>query len=138
MMAVGVFGGIAMARPISRSALCKLLGCVAPAPASADQGGISFWLPGAFGSLAAAPATPGWALGTIYLHSSVRAGGEVAASRAIRLGDRTTNLPVNLDARLRGDVDLALFAPSYTFGSPVFGGQLAVSLLGIVATCRDT
>ena len=27
-------------------------------PAAADQGGISFWLPGAFGSLAATPLTP--------------------------------------------------------------------------------
>ena len=102
------------------------------APARADQGGISFWLPGAFGSLAATPVTPGWALGTIYLHSSVGAGGEVAASRAIRLGNRTTNLTVNLDARLKGDVDVGMLAPTYTFGSPVLGGQLAVSMLAIV------
>ena len=34
-----------------------------PDKARADQGGISFWLPGSFGSLAATPVTPGWALG---------------------------------------------------------------------------
>ncbi|WP_414645128.1 hypothetical protein [Bradyrhizobium sp.] len=30
-------------------------------PALADVGGVSFWLPGIFGSLAAVPVTPGWA-----------------------------------------------------------------------------
>jgi hypothetical protein len=112
--------------------------CFMPAPAMADQGGISFWLPGAFGSLAATPVTPGWSLGTVYLHSSVSAGGEVAASRAIRLGNTTTNLTVNLDARLKGDVDIGLLVPTYTFGSPVLGGQLAVSLLGIVGNSQAT
>jgi hypothetical protein len=104
--------------------------------ARADQGGISFWLPGAFGSMAATPVTPGWALGLIYLHSSVRAGGDVASSRAIRFGDRTANLNVNLDARLRAAVDVAIFAPSYTFASPVLGGQLTVSMLAIVGNSQ--
>ena len=39
-----------------------------PDPALADAGGLSFWLPGAFGSLAAAPGVPGWSYATIYLH----------------------------------------------------------------------
>ena len=33
----------------------------------ADEGGVSFWLPGQFGSLAAVPTEPGWSLGTVYL-----------------------------------------------------------------------
>ena len=33
-----------------------------PAISRADEGGVSFWLPGQYGSLAAAPQTPGWAL----------------------------------------------------------------------------
>ena len=103
-----------------------------PVPSAADQGGISFWLPGTFGSLAAVPGQPGWALGTIYLHSSVEAGGNVAASRAIRLGNRTTNLRVNLNADLRGDVDIVAIAPGYTFASPVLGGQLTTILMAIV------
>src|SRR5262249_9306008 len=70
----------------------------ASTPALADQGGISFWLPGAFGSLAAAPLTPGLTLGGIYLHSDVSAGGDVAASRALRFPNRTINLNINLDA----------------------------------------
>jgi hypothetical protein len=35
--------------------------------AHADEGGVSFWLPGFFGSLAAVPAqAPGWSITTIY------------------------------------------------------------------------
>jgi hypothetical protein len=107
-----------------------------PVPSAADQGGISFWLPGAFGSLAAVPGQPGWALGTIYYHSSVDAGGNVAASRAIRLGNRTTNLTVNLNATLDGNVDVALIVPSYTFASPVLGGQLTTSLMAVVGNSQ--
>jgi hypothetical protein len=100
-------------------------------PVAADQGGVGVWLPGSFASLAAVPGHPGWSLGTIYIHSSAEAGGDVAASRTIRLGNRTTNLTVNLDATLKADVDIIAVAPSYTFATPVLGGQLAVSLMAI-------
>jgi hypothetical protein len=39
----------------------------------ADESGISFWLPGLYGSLAATPTTPGWSMGAIYYHTSVDA-----------------------------------------------------------------
>jgi hypothetical protein len=41
-----------------------VLGAVASTPriSMADEGGVSFWLPGLFGSLAAVPQQPGWAL----------------------------------------------------------------------------
>ena len=44
-------------------------------PALADAGGVSFWLPGIFGSLAAVPVAPGWAYSTIYIHLNEKAGG---------------------------------------------------------------
>jgi hypothetical protein len=114
------------------------LALLSPTPSRADQGGISFWLPGAFGSLAATPGQPGWGLGTVYYHTSVRAGGDVAGSRAIRLGNRTTNLTVNLDARLNAAVDAIMVAPSYTFATPVLGGQLAVNVLALVGNSQTT
>src|ERR1700744_1539877 len=49
--------------------------------AFADEDGISFWIPGFFGSLAAAPQQPGWALGSIYYHTSVSGGGNCALAR---------------------------------------------------------
>jgi hypothetical protein len=46
--------------------------------AAADEGGVSFWIPGFFGSLAAAPRQPVWSLANIYYHTSVSAGSNVA------------------------------------------------------------
>jgi hypothetical protein len=36
-------------------ALAVMLGALAPTVALADEGGVSFWVPGTFGSLAATP-----------------------------------------------------------------------------------
>jgi hypothetical protein len=101
------------------------------APAFADQGGVSFWLPGTFGSLAAAPLTAGWSWSAAYIHSDVSAGGDVAASRAIRFGNRTANLNVNLNATLDAKVDVVLAGPTYVAADPVFGGQFAIAILGL-------
>src|SRR6266540_3166919 len=71
-----------------------------PTAALADEGGVSFWIPGFFGSLAAAPLQPGWTLQTNYYHTSVSA---------------------------RADLGWAL--PMYTFATPVFGGQATVGAI---------
>jgi hypothetical protein len=42
-----------------------VLACLTTA-AKADEGGVSFWLPGLFGRLAAVPQQPGWSLATVY------------------------------------------------------------------------
>jgi hypothetical protein len=102
-----------------------------PAISRADEGGISFWLPGQYGSLAATPQTPGWALGSIYYHTSVTGSGNVAAAREITVGRFSPMVNVNLNLNLAAQGDLALIAPSYTFATPVFGGQLAVSVASI-------
>jgi hypothetical protein len=51
--------------------------------ALADEGGVSFWIPGLFGSLAAVPQQPGWSLANIYYQTSVSAGADVAAILAL-------------------------------------------------------
>jgi hypothetical protein len=99
--------------------------------ALADEGGVSFWLPGMFGSLAAVPQAPGWSLATIGYHTSVSAGADVAFARQVTRGGITVNFPGNLNANLKADANLAVVAPSYVFASPVFGGQFAVSMAGI-------
>jgi hypothetical protein len=100
--------------------------------ASADEGGVSFWLPGLFGSLAAVPAqAPGWSVTTIYYHDSVSAGADVARSREITLGRLTADLNVNVNANLKADLNLAFVTATYTFATPVLGGQASASLLGI-------
>jgi len=94
--------------------------CFAARPALADEGGVSFWLPGNFGSLAAAPGTPGWAWATIYYHGTAAA----AAGQQFPRGGR-------IDVGVSGQGDLAFFGPTYTFATPILGGQAAISLIGV-------
>ena len=97
----------------------------------ADESGTSFWLPGTYGSLSATPTTPGWAFATVYYHTSVRAGADVAASREIQIGRFNPALNVSLNANLNASADLALMIPSYTFATPVLGGQFSVEMATI-------
>jgi hypothetical protein len=104
----------------------------APTLAFGDEGGVSFWLPGLFGSLAAVPQQqPGWAGAVIYYHTSVSAGGDVTRAREITIGRIPANLTATLNANLKADVDLGLFNASYVLATPVLGGQASMSLTGI-------
>src|SRR5215475_122922 len=100
------------------------------ASARADEGGVSFWVPGFFGSLAAAPLVPGWAESTNYYHTSVSAGADVALARQFQLGRVPFNLQASLSANLNARADLAFIFPNYTFATPLAGGQVTVGLLG--------
>ena len=104
----------------------------APEISKADEGGVSFWLPGLFGSLAAVPQQAGWSLTTIYYHDSVSAGGDVARALEIRTGRIPINVNVGVSADLKApQIDLAVVTPTYVFATPVLGGQMAVGLMGI-------
>ena len=103
----------------------------APQDALADEGGVSFWIPGLFGSLAAVPQQPGWSVTTIYYHTSVSAGGDVALARDITTGRIPTNLTATLSAKLDADADFALVYPTYVFKTPVLGGQASIGMFGI-------
>lgn len=93
--------------------------------ASADENGVSFWLPGTFGSLAATPATPGMSWATIYLHEDVSSAGGAAFPRGGRV-----------DVGIGGKDDLALFGPTYVFAQPFLGAQASMSLLGFVGRAQ--
>ncbi len=109
----------------SATTLALLLGAAVtagmPNLARADEGGVSFWVPGFFGSLAAVPPTPGWSLATIYYHTSTDAGANLQFPRGGALV-----------AGLRGDADLGFVSPSYTFATPVLWGGVA-TLSALVA-----
>jgi len=92
----------------------------APGIAIADQGGISFWLPGIFGSLAAVPGVPGLSFQSLYVHTSVGTN-----------AGKTFPLNGQIVAGLKGGGNLAAFGPTYIFETPVLGGQAALSVLGI-------
>lgn len=90
--------------------------------ARADAGGVGFWLPGIFGSLAAAPTVPGWAYASIYLHLQANAG---AAQNFVTSGGARGSVVTGLNAH--GDA----LAVGITYTSPmsVLGGQAAFSIL---------
>ena len=106
--------------------------------ARADEGGVSFWLPGIYGSLAALPQQPGWTFSTIYYHTAVGASGSVAAARQIALGKLNPTANVSLDANLGARADLLLLNPSYTFATPVLGGQLSLGVMAIAGRNHTT
>jgi hypothetical protein len=119
-----------LGRPLRIGAVAALLGFSAQF-AYADEAGVSFWLPGQLGSLAAVPATPGWSLGTVYYHTSVTASGSVAASREIEIGRFPASVNVSLNANLNAHGDQLFLTPTYTFATPVFAGQLAIGIVGL-------
>lgn len=90
---------------------------LSPATARADFGGISFWLPGLMGSLAAVPGQPGWSWMTMYIHLSQEAG-----------GGRTFQAGGAFVAGLKVRADFVASGPSYTFETPVLGGRASIAL----------
>ena len=74
----------------TREWLAACVGSAAQA-ACADEGGVSFWLPGQFGSLAAVPTEPGWSLPSVYYYTTSHA----EAGDEFPLGGRVT---ADLDA----------------------------------------
>jgi hypothetical protein len=113
-------------------ALGLALCCLTVSRARADEGGVSFWLPGSFGSLAATPQSPGWSFATTYYHTSVTAGGNVAASRQITIGRLRPTVNISLNVDLESHVDLVFPSLTYVFESPVLGGQLALGMTSLV------
>jgi hypothetical protein len=109
-----------------------------PSMAEADEGGVSFWLPGLFGSLAAAPLQPGMSLTTIEFYDNVRAGGDVALAREVEIGQFKTALRADINGQLNSRLDLGLLVPSYTFEQRFLGAQATVSMMTIVGSVDTT
>lgn len=94
-----------------------MLVAFAATAARADEGGVSFWAPGQFGSLSAVPGDPGWSVPLVYYHTTADAG----ASKSFLVGG-------NLTAGIDATGDLLFFFPTYTFPQPVWGAQAAFGL----------
>jgi hypothetical protein len=72
----------------------------------ADEGGVSFWIPGFFGSLASAPQQPGFSLTSIYYHTDVSASGNAALSREITIGQFNPTINASGNANVNAKVDM--------------------------------
>ena len=105
----------------ARITLAMLLGSTAfSTTALADEAGVSFWLPGQFGSLAAIKSEPGWSLPVVYYHASAASAG----GKNFVVGGRVTG-----DLNVRND--LMLISPTYDFTEPLWGGQAQVILTSV-------
>jgi hypothetical protein len=103
-----------------------------PTNSFADEDGVSFWLPGFFGSLAAVPQNPGWSVTAINYFDSVSASGAAAAAREITIGRLSPTVTANLNVNVKATLDLTVVDAGYVFASPLFGGQLFLGMLGFV------
>ncbi|UFZ08393.1 transporter [Bradyrhizobium ontarionense] len=123
----GTISGHRLSGAVAATAIALLC----PQMAVADESGISFWLPGLYGSLSATPGTPGWSIAAIYYHANVGASGAAAASREFQVGRFSRNVNLDLNLSVHGQADLMLVAPTYTFATPVLGGQLSATLASV-------
>jgi hypothetical protein len=88
---------------------------------TADESGVSFWLPGHYGSFAAVPYShPGWAFEFTYHHAKASAAAGVGLPRdgALQVGVKSPS-------------DFIMFTPTYVFETPVLGAQAAVGLTAL-------
>ena len=83
----------------------------------ADESGVPFWFSGAYSSLAAVPATPGWSLPFQGYYYS----GDASQGREFTHGDTVT-------AGLNSRVPLLLVQPSYAPKTSLWGGQASFGL----------
>jgi hypothetical protein len=115
------------------ASLALVLGAALSLPtlSYADEDGVSFWLPGIFGSLAAVPQQPGFMLTAINYFDSVSGSGSIAAARQITIGRFSPTINVSLNATVTAKVDVVLPYPNYVFATPVFGGQFALCMFTI-------
>ena len=71
-----------------------------PIDGRADEGGVSFWAPGTYASLAAVPLEPGWTVNELDYHWQGQAGADVAVAREITIGRFSPTLGLNLSGNV--------------------------------------
>jgi hypothetical protein len=128
--------GTRFARRRSRrliAAAALVAGAIASVPTGsfADEGGVSFWLPGLFGSLASVPLSPGWTVNETYYHWGGQAGADVSAAREITIGRFNPTATLNLSGNLQALADLSLATAIYAFEQPVLGAQATLGLMTV-------
>ena len=101
--------------------LClALLGLRFPDIAAADEGGVSFWLPGQYGSYAAAPSKPGLSFESTFYYASTAATAGTSFSRG-----------GGIEAEIKSPIGFFMFTPTYSFETAVLGAQAALGMTGL-------
>lgn len=86
----------------------------------ADEGGVSFWIPGQSGSFAATLQDPGWNLPIIYYHTSA------SSKKSVFVYGK------NITAGVDATGDMFFVSPTYVFKDPLWKGQAALTLTAAV------
>ena len=107
-----------------------LCACI-PTSSFADEGGVSFWLPGLFGSLAATPLQPGLTFSSTFYHTSVTGEGDVSRAREITVGRFPINFSGSANLQLDSGSKPRHIQRNLRAPTPVLGGQAAVGLMGL-------
>ena len=94
----------------------------------ADEGGVSFWVPGFFGSLAAVPLQPGFSLTTTYYHTTIEAGSNIAFARQVTAARIKSVFTGNLNQKLNANADFIFATPGYTLTQSFLGGQATIMM----------
>ena len=116
---------VSMIKLVWNAVIIVLLPLFGGSYAVADEGGVSFWLPGQYASFAAIPPEPGFSMPLVtYAYS----------------GDASRNRPLNIGGQIRLGVDARylgqFFIPTYSPENDVLGGRLALSFATIVASSK--
>jgi hypothetical protein len=90
--------------------------------AVADEAGVSVWLPGTFGSLAAVPVLPGFQWSTTYYHAAATSQSRTEFEEGGRIVRGLSPKP-----------NLIQLSPSYAFETPVLGAQLGLAVTTVPA-----
>ena len=89
--------------------------------ATADEAGVSFWLPGQYGSFAAAPGKPGLSFEATYYHATASAGAGASFERG-----------GSVEVGVKSPSDFVMLTPTYSLESFLLGGQPALGMTALV------
>jgi hypothetical protein len=117
-------GSLLSARTASAFALIAIAAAIIPQRAAADEFGVSYWLPGTYGSLSAVPAVPGVQFATFNWYNSVSAGKNAEFQLG---GGNSAAIVAGVGAR----IDLQAVNIGYVFANPVLGGQFALAMTAL-------
>jgi hypothetical protein len=85
--------------------------------ALADEGGVSYWTPGQYGSFAATAPPPGWSLPLVFYNY----GGSIAGQQTLTRGHLLTT-------GLKGSLDGLFIVPTYTLSTTILGAVPSLSI----------
>ena len=113
--------------------VCGALALVAvfsvPGISQADEGGVSFWVPGFFSSLAAAPQQPGWSVASVFYQTNVAGNAAVGLAREFEIKNIPVSFSGQASVNVKASADLGFLIPTYVFATPLLGGQASFSMV---------